>query len=100
MKNEETLPPHHPVAPSWFLCTVEGLAGTGRAESLAQALFALDEPWRGRFLGLVANLATRWAWDERQPTREEVIHWLRVYPTLYQQVGLMLTRWQGPGHLF
>lgn len=53
---------------------------TKRAESLTEALFSLEEPWRSRFLTLVAKQATRWTWEGtwsgHVPTREEVASWL------------------------
>jgi hypothetical protein len=67
------------------------------ANSLATALFSLEEPWRGRFLELVANLATRHTCSGQQPTREEVTEWLGSRPALYEQVRLLLDAWQNPG---
>ena len=67
-----------------------------RVKLLTEALFSLDEPWRARFLDLVAKQATRWKWDGRQPEREEVTAWLGASPGLYQEVTLLLNAWQGP----
>ncbi|MDY6876760.1 MAG: hypothetical protein SWK90_11245 [Chloroflexota bacterium] len=67
-----------------------------RINALTEALFSLDEPWRGRFLDLVAKQATRWRWDGRQPGREEIAAWLGASPGLYQEVTLLLNAWQGP----
>jgi hypothetical protein len=69
----------------------------GNVQSLTQALFSLDEPWRGRFLSLVANYATKWVWDGQQPTCEEVAAWLETNPPLYRWVRLLLYRWGTPG---
>ena len=69
---------------------------TDKAESLIEALFSLEEPWRGRFLNLVANLATRWTWDGRRPTQEEIIAWLRADRDLYRGVKLLLDAWPRP----
>jgi hypothetical protein len=66
-----------------------------QAESLAAALFSMQEPWRSRFLSLVANLATRWKWEAREPTPEEITVWLGANPVLYQQVKSLLYTWQG-----
>ena len=55
---------------------------------------ALEEPWRGRFLNLVANQATGRAWDERVPTRKEVATWLGD-GDLHQEIKLLLNVWQG-----
>jgi len=68
----------------------------GRVELLTDALFSLDEPWRGRFLDLVAKQATRWKWDGQQPGREEIAAWLGTNPGLYQEVTLLLNAWQRP----
>jgi len=62
-----------------------------RVKALTEALFSLDEPWRGRFLDLVAKQATRWKWDGRQPEREEVTAWLGASPGLYQEMTLLLS---------
>jgi len=67
-----------------------------RADLVTAALFDLDEPWRERFLGLVANLATCWAWEEKQPTREEIEAWLGARPILRKQVWSLLLRWRRP----
>jgi hypothetical protein len=67
-----------------------------KAELLTAALFSLEEPWRGRFLSLVANLATRWKWQAQEPTPEEITAWLGMNPALYQQVKSLLYTWQGP----
>ncbi|MFQ6100188.1 MAG: ImmA/IrrE family metallo-endopeptidase [Anaerolineae bacterium] len=65
-------------------------------EPLTEALFSLKEPWRGRFLDLVANRATNGAGGRQLPTREEVTTWLSGNPGLYQDVRYMLDAWQGP----
>jgi hypothetical protein len=64
------------------------------ADSLAEALFSLPEPWRGRFLIFLADRATRWAWNGRTPTRKEVADWLGD-DHLYEALALMLYTWQG-----
>lgn len=69
----------------------------GLGEALAKALFSLNDPWRGRFLDLVANRATNKAWDSQLPTREDVTTWLSGNPGLYQDVRYMLNSWQKPG---
>ena len=75
---------------------------SGRATSLTQtdvlirALFSLEEPWRSRFLDLVANLATNSTWDGRPPTREEVTAWLSADLDLYREVKLLLDAWLRP----
>jgi hypothetical protein len=64
-------------------------------DSVTEALFCLEEPWRGRFLILLANLATKWAWNGRLPEREDVAGWLRTNRDLRQQVRMLLDTWQG-----
>jgi hypothetical protein len=64
-----------------------------KAEPLAETLFSLDEPWQSRFLFLVANLATNWAWGEQRPTWGEVTAWLGGNLGLYQYVRLLLDAW-------
>ena len=76
---------------------------SGRATSLTQTdelirtLFSLEEPWRSRFLDLVANLATNSPWDGCPPTREEVTAWLSADLDLYREVRLLLDAWLRPG---
>ena len=63
------------------------------AEILAQALYALEEPWRSRFLCLVASLATGAPWNGRLPTQEEVTAWLGNWH-LHREVTLMVHAWR------
>jgi len=66
-----------------------------RVESLADRLLSLGEPWRSRFLHVVANQATSWSWENGQtPTREEVVSWLGN-AELYQRTKTLLDVWQG-----
>jgi len=84
--------------PVWFAPAVERRVVVGRkAELLATALFSLEEPWRGRFLELVAKSALHCARGERQPTQEEVTAWLAARPALCQWVGLLLSKWRKSG---
>lgn len=64
------------------------------ADSLAEALFGLAEPWRSRFLAFLADRATRWAWNGRLPTLHETASWLGD-DDLYEAVALMFLTWQG-----
>ena len=85
------------IAPTWFALLPAAIKEEWiRAEPLADALFSLDEPWRGRFLFLVANLATNWAWGGRRPTWEEVAAWLGGDLGLCQYVRLLLDAWGRP----
>jgi hypothetical protein len=67
-----------------------------KVDRLTDALFSLDEPWQGRFLNLVANLATRWAWNGTRPTKEEITTWLGAELSLYQEVNMLLNAWWRP----
>jgi len=64
-------------------------------DSLIEDLFSLDEPWRGRFLSLVATRATMRVEYRRQPTPEEVSAWFRANPFLRRRISLLLYAWQG-----
>jgi hypothetical protein len=64
-------------------------------DSLTEDLFSLDEPWRGRFLHLVAARATMRPDDRQQPTPEEVTAWFEADPYLRRRVSLLLYLWQG-----
>ena len=63
-------------------------------EGLVDDLYSLSEPWRGRFLQLVAERATGGAWNGRRPTREELATWLGTDLGLYREVLLLLRAWQ------
>jgi len=65
-------------------------------ESLVEALFSLQEPWRDRFLGFVVNQATNKSWSRQSPTQEEINTWLHRNPALYQDIRYMLHVWQKP----
>jgi len=72
--------------------------GAERAiEALVDALFSLDEPWRGRFLDLVAEMATGGEWNEHAPSREQVLAWLESDVRLYRDIALMLNTWCASG---
>jgi hypothetical protein len=66
----------------------------GCVESLVDALLALDEPWRSRFLDLTANIATGWTWNEPQPGREELVTWLTIDEDLSRKVRLLVSTWE------
>lgn len=65
-----------------------------KAKSLTENLFSLEEPWRDRFLILVAQQATGRAWDKRSPTRDEIVTWLDD-SGLHQAVTMLLQTWHG-----
>jgi hypothetical protein len=62
------------------------------ADVLAENLFSLQEPWRDRFLTLVARRAVGWSWDGPPPTRDEVRIWLRN-AGLCEAVTMLLDAW-------
>jgi hypothetical protein len=65
-------------------------------DSLAEDLFSLDEPWRGRFLRLVATRVTTQIEARQQLTPEEVSAWFAADPFLRRRISLLLYLWQGP----
>lgn len=73
----------------------EGTGMVGDARCIVGALYRLDEPWRGRFLVLVANLATGWRWAGREPERGELTGWLENSLSLQRYTVLLLRRWTG-----
>jgi hypothetical protein len=64
---------------------------------LIEDLYALREPWRGRFLNLVAHLATGGQGDGCAPGREQVVNWLWADPRLCREVKLLLDAWPRSG---
>ncbi len=70
------------------------LAMTETAESVATVLFALEEPWRSRFLDLVADRAMAGTRGGRIPTFDEVTQWLSDRG-LCQRVTQLLNTWHG-----
>ncbi len=64
-------------------------------DSLTEALFSLDEPWRGRFLRLVATRVKVRVEERQQPTPEEVSAWFEADPYLRRRVSMLLYIWQG-----
>jgi hypothetical protein len=64
----------------------------GRAEALATTLYSLEEPWRSRFLTLVANMSTEWTWSGHLPQRHEIVDWLGDR-SVYYATRTMLQSW-------
>jgi hypothetical protein len=100
-KDNQTFDMRWRIAPAWFTLPPAAVKKKrvgmrGRIESLAEELFSLEEPWQGRFLDLVANLATDWAWGGPRPTWEKVTAWLGADLSLYQETRLLLNAWQRP----
>jgi len=65
-------------------------------ELLTNALFALDEPWRERFLNLVADMATSGVWNGQPPRRDDVVGWLSTDVVLFRQTERLLAAWNHP----
>ena len=68
-----------------------------KIDGLVEDLYSLGEPWRGRFLDLVAHLATGDGCDGRMPEREQLANWLWADPRLCREVKLLLDAWPGSG---
>lgn len=69
------------------------------ARLLAKNLFLLREPWRDRFLSLIAQWARPNKRSELQPQHwkeEEVVMWLRNDLSLHRSVAILLNEWQQP----
>jgi hypothetical protein len=62
-------------------------------DTLIEGLFALREPWQGRFLTLLADRVEGWMPDDQPPTREEIAAWLNDL-SLYREIALLLSTWQ------
>jgi len=62
---------------------------------IVDALYALDEPWRDRFLVFTAKMANQWQWDSRVPDRNEVEKWLRTQLYTQKTIAEMLWAWTG-----
>lgn len=74
---------------------------TAFGEPLARIMFSLEEPWQGRFLELVANMATsqtgmNQTMAKQRPTKKEVVAWLNSSPSLYQDTRYLLDAWRRP----
>jgi hypothetical protein len=82
------------VSSSWTCQAANQCVPPSQVALLAQQLLALEEPWQGRFLNLVALLATRWTWEDDKPTSEELAKWLAA-PQVYHYTGRLLAHWQG-----
>ena len=65
-----------------------------RASGVIEAILSLDEPWRGRFLVVIARTATV-NWDGRCPTEGELEEWLQRDLWLHLWVVRLLRAWCG-----
>ena len=69
--------------------------GEQQIEMLTDTLFSLDEPWRSRFLALVARTAIGDSWNGSPPKRAQIATWLRDL-RLYRDVTQLLEAWHIP----
>ena len=60
---------------------------------LVEDLYALEEPWRTRFLELIAKLATGQQWGNQTPSRNMTEAWLLENKQLRNQIAQMLKTW-------
>ena len=60
---------------------------------LVEDLYALEEPWRTRFLELIAKLATGQQWGNQTPSRNMTEAWLLENKQLRNQIAQMLKAW-------
>lgn len=65
-------------------------------ELLTDALYALEEPWCGRFLALVAEMATSGGWNGNRPRRDDIVGWLSTDRALFRQTERLLNAWRNP----
>ncbi len=64
-----------------------------RANALAESLFALEEPWRSRFLSWVACRAGGRAALDSIPTQSQMADWLRDCE-VYRDTVALFRAWQ------
>jgi hypothetical protein len=62
---------------------------------LVEDIYALEEPWRTRFLILIAKLATGRQWNDHEPSRSTTEAWLAEHAWLQKQISQMLDAWVG-----
>lgn len=72
------------------------MAAVVSVDSLTDDLFSLEEPWRSRFLTLVASRATWRSEVAQQPTPEEVAAWFTANPALCRWTSVLLRTWERP----
>jgi hypothetical protein len=66
-------------------------------QELVHAMLDLDEPWRGRFVSLTANLATGGNWNGgEEPGQKTLLRWLRMDLDLRRRMTLMVSAWRRP----
>ena len=73
-----------------------GTVEISRAAAVTDRVYALDEPWRTRFLQLIASYAQIRP-SGGAPTRDDVLGWLGD-ERLNEQIRLMLRAWTRPNN--
>lgn len=71
-----------------------------RAQAITKVLFSLQEPWRERFLSVVARMAQGHNTVEAIPQREQVVQWLAQDSCLCQYVSCLVRSWLGCSDLY
>ncbi len=66
-----------------------------QAQATTRALFSLREPWRERFLSLVASMALGRSAALTNPTPEQVQQWLFQDSELCREVACLVRSWSG-----
>ncbi len=73
------------------MITYMGSVEISQAAWVTERVYALDEPWRSRFLELIASYA-QIKQPDTAPSRDEVVGWLGD-EHLNEQIRLMLHTW-------
>jgi hypothetical protein len=73
------------------MTTYMGSIEVSRAACVAERVYALDEPWRSRFLQLIASFA-HVVQTDGPPSRADVVNWLDD-EELNEKIRLMLHTW-------
>jgi hypothetical protein len=63
-------------------------------DTLTEGILSLDEPWRSRFLTLLALRAREKGQTGHHPSRETLIQWLQDVD-IYKEFVVLLDEWQG-----
>jgi len=78
---------------TWIKAKIFGPILIMQEMQLVNDLYALEEPWRTRFLELIAKLATGQQWDHQTPSRNMTETWLLENRQLRNQIAQMLKTW-------
>ena len=65
-------------------------------DTLADGILTLDEPWRGRFLALLAQRAHEKGQAGHPQSREHIAQWLHD-ADIYHEFIALLDEWRGIG---